>query len=248
MKKDTSGQLLPYSIKIRHETKKIHTMAERCTFMRGFLRGAATIESYLVYLRGLQQVYRTLEKLLTKHRDHHLVGYFFHPELFREPTIAEDLAFFGAETQSLPLKSAEAIDQYLARLEKLGREQPEGLIAHAYTRYMGDLSGGQILSGIAAKTLGLNPATGGLAFYHFADIPNIPQFKKVFRSNLDRIPDHGDALETFMTNEAIRAFQLNIQFFSALEGNALRAFCRQFWPKKPSPVAAKLSRATSVSS
>jgi len=43
------------------------------------------------------------------------------------------------------------------------------LIAHSYTRYIGDLSGGQIL-GIAERAM--NSDGQGTAFYEFKDIPN----------------------------------------------------------------------------
>jgi len=46
----------------------------------------------------------------------------------------------------------------------------------SYTRYIGDLSGGQILKGIAQRSISDGQGT---AFYEFKDIPNEKQFKAV---------------------------------------------------------------------
>ena len=40
---------------------------------------------------------------------------------------------------------------YVNRINQISEEKPELLVAHAYTRYLGDLSGGQILKKIAQE-------------------------------------------------------------------------------------------------
>merc|ERR1712136_376582 len=56
---------------------------------------------------------------------------------------------------------------YVDRLISIAKQDPVLLLAHAYTRYLGDLSGGQILARAAAKAFDL-PSGRGSAFYHFA--------------------------------------------------------------------------------
>ena len=52
----------------------------------------------------------------------------------------------------------EACNKYCYRINEVAEKDPYLLIAHHYTRYIGDLSGGQILKGIAKKAL--NPREG----------------------------------------------------------------------------------------
>jgi hypothetical protein len=58
-------------------------------------------------------------------------------------------------------------------------------VAHAYTRYLGDLSGGQVLARVARKTYGLEKGGAGTQFYEFDNIENKNGYKKGYRARLD---------------------------------------------------------------
>ena len=58
---------------------------------------------------------------------------------------------------------------YTARLRKLGESEPAALLAHAYVRYLGDLSGGQFIRRRIAKAYGLSDGAG-TAFYEFKQL------------------------------------------------------------------------------
>ena len=99
-------------------------------------------------------------------------------------------------------------------------------MGHHYTRYLGDLSGGQILKNIAEKALNLSD--GGLAFYEFEDIPNAKEFKTKYRTALDNLPidvSQSDAI----IDEANFAFKLNMQMFEEIEGNSFKGFINLLW-------------------
>ena len=232
MKNETNTSAPSFSQRLREETKDIHTMAERCTFMRGFLRGVTSPSAYADYLEGMRRIYQALEEAMEARRDHPVVRSFYFPELFRIPSIKRDLEFFGG----CPLRTNRAADQVLEafarRLKQLADYAPECLVSHAYTRYMGDLSGGQILSKIVSKSMGLDREGEGLAFYRFEAIEDIDGFKKEFRSRLDRLPEIEPSLPDRIVEETITCFRLNIQFFETLEGNALIAAYRQIFPRK----------------
>jgi heme oxygenase len=73
-------------------------------------------------------------------------------------------------------KPSEACNTYCYRINEVAENDPYLLIAHHYTRYIGDLSGGQILKGIAQKAL--NPPRGeGLHFYDFPRIEDSKTWK-----------------------------------------------------------------------
>ena len=102
----------------------------------------------------------------------------------------------------------------------LADRRPELLVAHAYTRYLGDLSGGPILRRITARAFGL-VGDAGLAFYAFPEIADLPSFKLDYRSRLDELPVD-EALTEELIAEACRAFELNGAIFKELSGSAAK--------------------------
>ena len=92
---------------------------------------------------------------------------------------------------------------------QIGKENPALLVAHAYTRYLGDLSGGQVLGKITQKSLGLS-SNEGLAFFSFPGVTSPNRFKQLYRSRMNTIElteeERAEVLE-----EAVSAFEFNIQ-------------------------------------
>jgi heme oxygenase len=89
------------------------------------------------------------------------------------------------------------------------------LIAHAYTRYMGDLNGGQILKQRLLHTSTLPP--GGLSFYDFPDIADPVKFSSEYRAAIDLAGSEIEDVASVI-NEAALAFELNIQLSDAVRG------------------------------
>ena len=107
------------------------------------------------------------------------------------------------------------------RIHEVAKSEPELLIGHHYTRYLGDLSGGQILKGIAQKALNLKDE--GLCFYEFGKIDNAKIYKEKYRSILDELP-LTESQQNAIITEANYAFRLNMYMFDTLEGNSLVSF------------------------
>ena len=94
------------------------------------------------------------------------------------------------------------------------------MIAHHYTRYIGDLSGGQILKGIAQKAL--QPKEGeGLHFYDFPRIEDAKAFKTNYKAVLDGLELNESEINALIA-EANHAFKLNMYLFDEIQGNALQ--------------------------
>jgi heme oxygenase len=107
------------------------------------------------------------------------------------------------------------------RIREISASKPELLIAHSYTRYIGDLSGGQILKKIAQQ--GMNLSEGqGTAFYEFNDIPDEKAFKRNYREVLDGLPID-EATADQIVDEANATFGMNMKLFQELEGNLIKA-------------------------
>lgn len=92
---------------------------------------------------------------------------------------------------------------------QIGRESPELLVAHAYTRYLGDLSGGQVLGKITQKSLGLS-SKEGLSFFSFPSVSSPNRFKQLYRSRMNSI-ELTEEERAAVLEEAVTAFEFNIQ-------------------------------------
>lgn len=97
----------------------------------------------------------------------------------------------------------------LSHFFQVGRESPELLVAHAYTRYLGDLSGGQVLGKITQKSLGLS-SREGLSFFSFPGVTSPNRFKQLYRSRMNSI-ELTEEQRAAVLREAVDAFELNIQ-------------------------------------
>jgi heme oxygenase len=211
-----------FAKELRAGTKKSHTMVESTGFMAGFLRGVVNKEQYSKLVTNFYFVYRAMEDEIYRLRKHPVVGKIYFPPLERIPQLEKDMEYFyGSDWRNL-IAPSEACQKYVNRIREVSDEQPELLIAHHYTRYLGDLSGGQILKGIAANAMGIEE---GLSFYDFPQIADVKGFKESYRTILDAL-----SLTTSQQNaiivEANYAFRLNMYMFDELEGNELKSLIK----------------------
>lgn len=205
------------AVRLKEGTRRAHRWIERLTFVRSFLRGVLDGEQYQRLLVDLYYIYATLESALVQHQKHPAVAPMVLPQLFRTHSIAADLDVLasrgiGRAWRMQPMSHAALL--YTQRLRQLSEQRPELLVAHCYTRYLGDLSGGQILRRMAGLALGLGPS-GGLSFYDFPQVTEPAQFKKEFRSRLDALP-LSEAQRADVIAEAVRAFGLSGALFDVL--------------------------------
>jgi heme oxygenase len=140
------------------------------------------------------------------------------PALYRTAALHADLAtLHGDDWPTLPL--APAMQRYVDQIDTRARLAPHLLSAHAYVRYMGDMSGGQMLRGIVARSLGLQ-ADAGTAFYVFTTVGDLPATKTRFRAALDALPlDSAQAGD--VTAEAVAGFGLHVELFEELDRQGL---------------------------
>ena len=189
-----------------------HEAAEASGFVADLVAGRASALQYVAYLRRLRVVYAELEPALEDHRDHPAVAAVHDPVLRRLPALDADLRHWSGGAAPAQAGGAvagsPAADAYRARLQR-ARRQPHLLVAHHYTRYLGDLSGGQILAravrqGFPDRSL----ADGGLDFYAFAEIPAPVRWKRAYRERLDALELDREA-DDAMLAEVREAFRLN---------------------------------------
>jgi heme oxygenase len=207
--------------KLRIGTKKAHTMAENVGFVKCFLKGVVEKSSYRKLVANFYFIYSALEEEMEKHKDHPVVGKIYFPQLNRKHTLEQDLTYYYGYNWREQIKLSSAGEAYVQRIREISAKEPELLVAHSYTRYMGDLSGGQILKGIAQTAMNLGEGEG-TAFYEFADITDEKAFKAEYRQNLDAMPIDDTAGDRIV-EEANAAFGVNMKMFQELEGNLIKA-------------------------
>ena len=207
---------MTFSKEIKAGTKKSHSAAENTAFVKSFLRGVVSKDSYKVLVSDLYFVYRTMEEEVRKLKDHPVVGKINLPELERVNNLERDLRYFYGPIWRGLIKPSEACDRYCNRIIEVAKDEPELLVGHHYTRYLGDLSGGQILKGIAKRSLKLDDEA--FNFYEFKDILNPVDFKNNYRGTLNCLPLTQTQVDGIIT-EANYAFRLNMYMFDGLSGD-----------------------------
>ena len=207
--------------KLREGTKKAHTMAENVGFVKCFLKGVVEPTSYRKLVANLYFVYSAMEEEMERHQQHPILSNMYFKELNRQRSLEQDLKYYYGNQWREQISLSPAGEAYVQRIREVSNTAPELLISHLYTRYLGDLSGGQILKGIAQRAMNLADGQG-TAFYEFAEIPDEKQFKSTYRQKLDELPID-EATADRIVEEANAAFGMNMKMFNELEGNLIKA-------------------------
>lgn len=208
------------SQQLREGTQHSHTLAENTAFMKCFLKGIVEQDLFRKLLANLYYIYSAIEEELQRHAQHPVLSQIYFPEINRKASLEADLAFYyGADwrNQIAPLAATQT---YVDRIHTIAQTTPELLVGHAYTRYMGDLSGGQALKNIARSGMNLPDARGTL-FYEFDQLPTVESkraFKEQYRQALDSLPIEAAMVEQIV-NEANYAFALNRDVVHELEAD-----------------------------
>ena len=204
------------STELKTGTKKSHSAAENTKFVASFLRGVVDPEEYRKLIANFYFVYRAMEEEISKNP---IVAVIDDPVLYRTNSLERDLRYYyGVNWRSI-IKPTPACQEYVNRIREVDKLL---LVGHHYTRYIGDLSGGQILKGIAEKTLPDLPEGEGLHFYDFDEIKDAKAYKNEYRYTLDAIDLDQSQIDAIIS-EANYAFKLNMYMFDEIQGSARKS-------------------------
>ena len=178
-----AGELAGFAERIKTETDAAHRATEQSRFVGDLLAGKLTKEGYAALLAQTYLVYEVLERAGRTHVADPIAAPFIAPELVRLPALAADLEFLLGPNWRDELVALPATAAYVARLEEVAFDWPADFVAHHYLRYMGDLSGGQIIRRMLERAYGYE--TDGLRFYIFDQIAKPKLFKDDYRAKLD---------------------------------------------------------------
>jgi heme oxygenase (biliverdin-producing, ferredoxin) len=211
---------LALSAAMRDGSLAEHQAAEDSSYMSELLGGRVNERGYADYLLRLRVVYATMEEVVAAHRDDAAVAAVADSALVRLAAIDADLDHWVVgDERSVKSPAAEA---YRQRLLDAAAEWPTLLVAHHYTRYLGDLSGGQAIGRTLDRTFVLDGA--GVAFYDFPEIAKPKIYKDGYRARLDAL-DLTAAEQQRVVAEVKAAFRLNEAVLAEL-GQSLPSYTR----------------------
>tara|TARA_B100000927_G_scaffold5728_1_gene4476 strand:+ start:455 stop:1150 length:696 start_codon:yes stop_codon:yes gene_type:complete len=203
-------------------TKRSHTAAENTKFVGSFLRGVVSEENYRELIKDFYFVYSAIEEEMERLKHDKYLRFIYFTELNRTDAIKKDLRYYYGPNWNTLIVPSEGCVQYVERIHEVAEDNPFLLVGHHYTRYLGDLSGGQILKNIAEKALDL-PKGEGLHFYEFKDIEDTKAFKVKYREALDLVTTDSHEINDIIS-EANYAFRLNMYLFDELGGETKDAW------------------------
>ncbi|MDL5156786.1 heme oxygenase (biliverdin-producing) [Actinomycetospora termitidis] len=203
-----SETAIPFHQTVRRSTLAVHDRANHSPFMGALFDGRLQVADYARLVEQYWFVYNALEATGDALADDPVAGPFVTEELRRVPHLAQDIRFYGlTELEALP-----ATQRYVDAIEATA-EWPGGFVAHHYTRYLGDLAGGQAIRGLLPRVYGVTG--GGVAFYDFRELGSTPRFRDRYRALLDDAPWDADERARIVA-EVERAFELNIAMLTEL--------------------------------
>lgn len=210
----SSADAPAFSERIKSETDAAHRETEESRFIGALLGGELTTAGYTALLRQSYLIYTALEAAGRGHSDNELVRPFLSDDLLRVAALEADLEFLDGAAWREKVVALPSTQKYVERLEEVAFDWPAGFVAHHYLRYMGDLSGGQIIRRMLERAYGFE--TDGLRFYIFDGIPKPKPFKDAYRANLDSL-DISAAEQQRFIDEVSLAFTFNGALFADLE-------------------------------
>lgn len=200
------------SSRLREGTREEHESAESSGFISRLMSGGLGVDAYVALASQQFFVYSALEAIADDVRALPQGSSLLFDELTRTPSIARDLEHLVGPDWRAIIMPLPATVRYVDALNSSATSLPR-YAAHAYTRYLGDLSGGQIIKRMLERHYGLGPE--GITFYSFEEIPKSKPFKDVYRERLDGLELDQQQLAEAVA-EAKGAFRLNQDLFADL--------------------------------
>lgn len=205
--------VVPFSAALRERASGAHSADECDGFMTDLLTGAGTRDDYIALIAQQWFIYAALEQAGVRMRRDPVASVFLSDKLTRLPALEADLAFLlGSDWRETitPLPTTQA---YVSRIRRVAATWPGGFVAHHYTRFLGDLSGGPSIGRLMQRRFGFE--TNGIGFYLFGDIADPKAFKNVYREQLDAAPWDDDEKERVIA-EVLVAYRFNTELFADL--------------------------------
>mmetsp|Transcript_5993 Transcript_5993/g.12005 ORF Transcript_5993/g.12005 Transcript_5993/m.12005 type:complete len:295 (+) Transcript_5993:203-1087(+) len=221
----TSARSSGLALSLDDGTRKSHSVAENTAFVTGFFKGISTKRAFSQLVASLYFVYDGMERAFEASSDSNVKALDY-PELRRVDTLCDDMEFYFGKNWRETVKPSPATTVYVNRISEIKESKPYLLVAHMYTRYLGDLFGGQMMGGMARSSLKLEDGKG-TKFYEFDDIENTKDFIENWYAKLNTL-ELTDSQKQDIVDEGNLVFKYNIDLFNELEGSK-RVIVKTCW-------------------
>lgn len=201
----------PLPERLRLATRQLHTEAERSGAMAALVQGRLPHAGYQRLLAELHRLYGALEAALDANAAQPWLAGVWAGPLRRTAALARDLGPAAAATTSAP--ACDATAAYVQRVRQLGDAGDPALLAHVYTRYLGDLHGGQILHALVHRRYPGQTTS----FYDFGGAEAVAALRHALRDALAAAPLTAPEADRVVA-EACWSFEQHRRLFEALDG------------------------------
>lgn len=199
------------SERLREETRQAHEDAEHSVFMEKLLDGSLDAGAFVALQEQAYLFYSALEDAVDACAGDSRLDAVADRQLDRRAVLAEDLAALGGTVDAVALTETA---EYVAELQRIGRERDvPALVAHHYTRYLGDLAGGQVIGRLVSRFYGVPESA--TSFYRFPHIAKPKPYRDSYRDTLDAM-EFGAGERDRLLVAARQAFAYNSGVFSGL--------------------------------
>lgn len=208
------AESVTFSTELRERSRTMHEQAEGSRFTSALLAGELDRAQYASLVAQEWFIYVTLETVGAKLTADPIAGPFLDPRLTRLAGLEADLTFLIGPGWKEQIGALPATERYAGRLREVAASWPAGYVAHHYTRFLGDLSGGQIIAAKLRKQFGFAEDEGALS-YAFPGVISPKAVKEEYRAKLDALPLQPDE-RTRVIDEVLSAYRLNTEMFADL--------------------------------
>jgi heme oxygenase len=207
----SAAEPLDVAALVRAASADDHRAAERRGFIMALMGGELSLAEYTRYLAQLAWVYEALETRGTRPGDPAV----FDPALARLHAIDADLAALGASDWRTGHPPLDATAVYTAHLRAITADGDDvRYLAHHYTRYLGDLSGGQAVAALVGRHYGATPEQLGFFRFDLGDGGAV-RYKRRYRQAMNALALSPDEIDVLVA-EVRESFRLNSAIFEAL--------------------------------
>lgn len=202
-----------FADQLRKATWADHEAAESDGYVQALLAGKVSRAGYAEMVAQHYFAYVALEAAGRDLAADPVAGPFVLPELERLPALEHDLEILHGPGWKDAISPSRPTLTYVARINQIA-DWPGGFIAHHYTRYLGDLSGGQVIRKSAEKSYGLK-GRDGIGFYVFPLIDDYRTFKFAYRDALNALV-LDEVERKRVVGEVRLAYQLNTEVLAEI--------------------------------
>lgn len=204
-----------FSEAIKAASWDAHQHAEHSAFMQDLLGGALDLSDYADLVAQHWFAYQVLEAASDAMADDPVGSAFVHDELRRIPALEADLhSLLGFDWRERVTATPETT-AYCDRMREVCFDWAGGYVAHHYVRYLGDLSGGQVVRRIVERTYGIDDHAG-TGFYVFDRVEDPKAFKDAYRRQLDEAPWTSEERDRIV-GEILEAYRHNTALLDGLD-------------------------------